>query len=187
MKKFFILICLTSISYASSNYNEIINLTNNICDKIETKGTITGTKIKTSLEGNTKKLSKILGITLKADGSIEYNNKSYDGLPYEELSEQIADSRQCKKELAMLILNKQNDLNKISKYYLDNPNIGSVGILKDTSNTQMLCIVESGTSIEKISVKKQQIGNFVKVKILDGDCKGTIGWTGLSNLKKSFN
>jgi len=188
MKKIFILSCLISITYASSTYDEIINLSNSICDKLETKGTITVTKVKASLEGNTRKLSKILGITLNADGSIEYNNKSYDGLPYEELSKQMSDSRQCKKELAMLILNKQNDLNKINKYYLHNPITSSVGILKDTSlKIQRLCTVESGTSVKRISEKKEPYGNFVKVEILDGDCKGTIGWIEQSNLKRIIN
>lgn len=177
---------ITTISFASSTFDEIVKFSNDICDKLDTKGTLSVTHIKAAIEGDTQKLSKVLGISIKADGNIEYTNTNFNGLPYEQLPKQMENSRQCKKELAMLILNKQNDLNKTSKYYLHNPSIASVGILNDTSlKIQQLCTVESGTSVEKLSERKELHGNFVQVKILDGECKGTIGWIEHANLKLS--
>ncbi len=188
-KKLFLMILLCTISYCTT-FNEIEKFSKAICDDISLTGEITSTKIKATVEGNSKVLSKILGVSIRADGTIEYENKQYDGLPYEDLSKQMQDSRQCKKELAFLILNKDNTLNKNidAVYYLHNESTGNTGLYKEISfpfdEKKIICFVESGTKVEKVIEKIFLNTPFTQVKILEGNCQGNIGWTGQENLKR---
>lgn len=189
LKKISLMVLLCTLSYCTT-FDEIEKFSTAICDNIGSTGEITSTKIKATVEGNSKALSKILGVSIRADGTIEYENKQYEGLPYEDLSKQMQDSRQCKKELAFLILNKDNTLNKSvdAIYYLHNESTGNTGLYKEISfpldEKKIICFVESRTKVEKIIEKRSFNISFTQVKILEGDCQGSIGWTEQGNLKR---
>jgi len=62
------------------------------------------------------------------------------------------------------------------------PGLMTTGSEDETSETSV-CYVPSGT---KGQVEEEQVAGqlpFVKVKILDGDCKGKSGWTSKINVK----
>ncbi|MCG3705796.1 hypothetical protein N5U00_08180 [Aliarcobacter butzleri] len=73
------------------------------------------------------------------------------------------------------------------EYYLSNSASGVTKIFKDVSMpldiSKVICDVESGTKVEKISEKPLLGTTMTEVKVLEGDCQGNIGWVGKENLK----
>jgi hypothetical protein len=50
---------------------------------------------------------------------------------------------------------------------------------------KQVCMVEEGSEIQKLDEKKDTLikgAVWIKVKVLDGNCKGKEGWTGQENL-----
>lgn len=75
----------------------------------------------------------------------------------------------------------------IPEYYLSNSTSGVTNIYKEMNipqdNSKIICGVESGTKVEKVSEKPFFGISIVEVKVLEGTCQGNIGWTGQENLK----
>ncbi len=54
-------------------------------------------------------------------------------------------------------------------------------------DVKVLCQAEAGSKANKLEEKKSSIYGmtWIKVKVLDGSCQGTVGWTGKDNYRRS--
>ncbi len=70
-------------------------------------------------------------------------------------------------------------------YYLSRSGKG-VGLLEEPSfkNPKLICLVESGARVEILDELQEGYLSLIKVRVLEGTCKGKIGWTGKENLHK---
>jgi hypothetical protein len=184
------IVLIFNLIYAESLDN-ISKFANQICDEIETSGSISRSDIKIKLFGKISPLSKILGVKLNANGSYRINDIKFEGLPYQFIPKQMKDSRECKKEIVFILLEERTLINKTKRtkkgYYLEDNQYGSVHLFEKpgiTSIPKEVCEVEAKTSVEKIREKKTTLGTFVYVRILNGDNKGKLGWTGKSHLHR---
>lgn len=96
---------------ATDSLEEISKFSKDICDEINPKGNkkISKADIEGRLEGDMGKIAKFIGVTLEADGKITYgeSNEEYEGLPLDSISEQMSDSRSCKKEISMMLIKER--------------------------------------------------------------------------------
>ena len=182
---------ISNLIYAES-LNNISKFANQICDEIETNGSISRSEIKIKLSRRLSPLSKILGVRLNANGSYKINDTKFEGLPYESIPQQMKDLRECKKEIVFMLLEERNLIDKTKHtkkaYYLEDNHYGSVHLFEKpeiTSTSKELCEVEANTKVKKLKEKKvSTYSTLVYVKVLDGDCKGKSGWTGMGHLHK---
>ncbi|MGY6274076.1 hypothetical protein [Methylomonas sp. MgM2] len=100
-----------SVSAHADSLSEISKFSKEICNDIQTSGnrTIKKTDIEAKLQGNIGKVAKYIGLDIGADGQLTIGDtkEEYDGLPYEDISEQMSDSRSCKLQLSKMLINER--------------------------------------------------------------------------------
>ncbi|HCE1777785.1 TPA: hypothetical protein ACF31P_004597 [Vibrio parahaemolyticus] len=185
---------LTPLHVSASSLSEISQFATEICDKIEAKGSVSSSQIEAALHGNAGTISKLIGAKVTANGNILINNSEYEGIPYEELSVQMLDSRNCKKDLAFALLEKsravQQSTAPVKSSYIINARDGAVVLLSQPSFQKHTESTLSG-DISKRLLNKTPVEllqsnyvedvqgikvNWSKVRILAGSNSGSIGW-----------
>ncbi|MCU7927014.1 MAG: hypothetical protein KZQ97_11305 [Candidatus Thiodiazotropha sp. (ex Dulcina madagascariensis)] len=192
-----------SINGYSESLAEISSFANGLCDQIIAEGSTSKTKILASLNGNLKPISKLLGAKIGASGKVEVDNFQYRGLPFDELSEQMMDSRNCKSALALAILdgrqkiqNGQTISTNNSAYIIDTSKNSAI-LLKSPNfklYTESIISVNAvkinlfqNTPIEPIggqyieNTKQGQL-YWQKIRVLAGEHKSKIGWVMADNI-----
>lgn len=99
-----VIVCFPS--YADS-LEEISIFAKDICDEIRVEGVITREKIEGKLHGEVKGIAELLGASVGAEGIILVDELKYKGLPYEKLSDQMKDARDCRKQLATMLIQER--------------------------------------------------------------------------------
>ena len=84
--------------------SEIGTFSKNICDDIRTDGSILKKEVEVQLKSNIGGVAKVLGGSLAVDGSIRTGETSHTNIQYEELPEQMSDARDCRRELAKILI-----------------------------------------------------------------------------------
>ncbi len=112
----FMAVILLSFNAHADSLMEISKFSKDICDDIETKGNriITKTDVKAQLKGKMGKIAKYIGADLGVDGklTIGKTKEEYEGLPYESISEQMIDSRSCKREISKMLIQERKKVSK---------------------------------------------------------------------------
>ncbi|MBM4910124.1 hypothetical protein J8B39_22925 [Vibrio parahaemolyticus] len=195
MKKLMIAsLLLTPLHASASSLSDISQFATEICDKIEAKGSVSSSQIEAALHGNAGTISRLIGAKVTANGSILINNSEYEGIPYEELSVQMLDSRNCKKDLAFALLEKsrvvQQSTAPVKSSYVINAQDGAVVLLAQPSFQKRTESILSG-DLSKQLLNKTPVellqSNYVedvlgtkvqwsKVRILAGTNSGSVGW-----------
>jgi len=177
---------------------EIHEFAENICDRVSSEGEITRSKIIARLNAESGAVAKLIGADLGADGSITIENTTYKGLPYSDLSEQMKDSRACKKEIAYFLLSKRQEIIEYSAhinqtvgamyrvitngdrvYLMTNPNFKK--FIEINGNPLKICNLSENTWIDVVNdeyIEKTQGIEipWYKVSVSSGKCSGKIGW-----------
>lgn len=103
------IICQSAwFSAQAESLTDISSFAKDICDEISDGGEITRKQVEGTLEGKVGGVAKLLGASVGADGKIKVDNTLYKGLPYEKVPSQMADSRDCKKKLAIMLIEERN-------------------------------------------------------------------------------
>ena len=102
------LVLFSSLSRAAS-LEDIAVFANKICEQVKTTGFHESTEIKGKIKGkiSPKALSKILGVKVAADGSYTLSGENHVGLPYESLPAQLTSVRECKENLALMLIKER--------------------------------------------------------------------------------
>lgn len=203
MKKIgFILLSFASFTASSASLDEISNFAEKICDTISTKGTISSSELKAEIEGkiSPKVLSKMLGANVRANGSYLHNGKEYDGLPYESLPEQMTSARECRKEVASMLIKERRNLQKSeslkAKYAIQNSGFHSMLMKEPKFNDYIsffkktpsqIKILMDGTKVELLEEYTEQIKPnpipWYKIKVISGPDEGLTGWIPYRSVK----
>jgi len=194
---------LIPLHVSASSLSDISQFANEICDKIEAKGSVSSSQIAAALYGSAGTISKLIGAKVKANGNIQLNNSEYKGIPYKELSEQMLDSRNCKKELAYALLEKsrviQQSTQPVKSSYIINPQDGAVILMAQPNSQKRIESMYSGNLssqlLNKTPIELLQSNyvedvqgikvNWSKVRILAGSSSGSVGWVLTNDV--SFN
>ncbi|MBF4447996.1 hypothetical protein ERJ76_20400, partial [Vibrio anguillarum] len=102
-----ILLMLPSYVQAISSLSEISQFAKEICEQIKANGSVSSTEVKAKLQGNAGTISKLIGAKIDGSGDFIVHNNIYKGIPYEELSVQMLDSRDCKLQLAYSLIDRK--------------------------------------------------------------------------------
>ena len=115
MKKICLFALTISIAICSPSYGdsltEISKFAQDICDQISftnIAGDMTRKQIEGKLTGEAKAIEKLLGISLEADGKVD--NTQYKGLPYDKVAENVKDARECKQQLAKMLVEERSKI-----------------------------------------------------------------------------
>ncbi|MEZ9343393.1 hypothetical protein AB4165_12470 [Vibrio cyclitrophicus] len=197
-----ILLMLPSYVQATSSLSEISQFAKEICDQIEANGSVSSTEVKAKLQGNAGTISKLIGAKIDGSGDFIVHNNIYKGIPYEELSVQMLDSRDCKLQLAYSLIDRKKAIEQgsiisaESSNYIINADGETVLLMKspdflkynkDKTNAEYknvlihktpIRLIESGY-IEDIQGVKV---SWSKVQVLAGINNKDIGWTLTSNI-----
>lgn len=170
----------TPVSYGDE-LSDIAVFVNDVCDEIVAKGkrNITRTDLEASIEGNIGKIAKYIGIKIGANGKAIVSNteEEYEGLPYDTLSEQMTDSRSCKRALSKQLIEERNKVtSKLESLfsndlkYVEWPNTRSKFVV-GTSTLKPSCPDDVGSS--KSIVKIKIYGHLVELNVdrLEFDAK----------------
>jgi len=94
---------------------DISTFAKEMCDKIRTEGKITRTEIEAKLDGEMEGVAKLLGVSVGADGKFRRDKTEYVGLPYDKLSIEMSSARECRKELAAMLINERKTIHSLQK------------------------------------------------------------------------
>lgn len=104
----FLILCfsffLENASAENRHFDDIGKFAERICDRIEIHGVISREEIRAKLEGEIPGLARVLGAKISSAGEITLNDIRYEGLTIESLPAQMQDSRECKKEMVILLV-----------------------------------------------------------------------------------
>mgnify|MGYP001545326776 CR=1 FL=1 len=199
-----IIMTSTSISYGYS-LSEIKQLSYDICDKLSTRGTIERTEVIASLHGKGKALLKLIGGEINLNGSVKINNTEYDGLPYKMLPEQMTSARNCRKELASMLIMQTHKISEIKQknaiqseyhvekngdhvYLMKNPNFKS--FINYQSQEDKIVLLIQNTKLALLSDKYIESNEntagipitWRKVRLTSGEHSGKEGWVPQTNI-----
>ncbi|MBF4280724.1 hypothetical protein EAY27_26955, partial [Vibrio anguillarum] len=165
-------------------------------------GSVSSTEVKAKLQGNAGTISKLIGAKIDGSGDFIVHNNIYKGIPYEELSVQMLDSRDCKLQLAYSLIDRKKAIEQgsiisaESSNYIINADGETILLMKspnflkynkDKTNAEYknilihktpIRLIESGY-IEDIQGVKV---SWSKVQVLAGMNNKDIGWTLTSNI-----
>lgn len=187
----------------SASFEQITEFAGNICDRVKTSGSIERTKIMGKLRGEAKTLVKLIGGEIGIDGSITIDNQRYDGIPLNDLPAQMTDARACRKELALMLLEREKAIQTIQTSYkvsqpqfkvttngydahiMSQPNFK--GFVDIQSNNLKVARLLEGTKINVLtdSTVEDVHGLSVpwkKVQIASGEHEGKVGWLPEKNI-----
>ncbi|MCG7539037.1 hypothetical protein [Pseudoalteromonas sp. OF7H-1] len=185
-----------SSSAMATSLDDINAFAHNICGKVETSGSISSIQVQAAIEGqiNPKALAKILGGKIGANGSITINDTEYKGLPYDELPSQMSSARQCRKEVAFMLLEERRALiqagNSISRYAIKSnrrrmmlmkvPDFESHLDIFNRRPNQIKVLLDD-TKIDLLEQKSVMTKANIplvwhKIKVISGKDSGLIGW-----------
>ncbi|OQQ06894.1 hypothetical protein BK410_16395 [Vibrio anguillarum] len=197
-----ILLMLPSYVQAISSLSEISQFAKEICEQIKANGSVSSTEVKAKLQGNAGTISKLIGAKIDGSGDFIVHNNIYKGIPYEELSVQMLDSRDCKLQLAYSLIDRKKAIEQgsiisaESSNYIINADGETILLMKspnflkynkDKTNAEYknilihktpIRLIESGY-IEDIQGVKV---SWSKVQVLAGMNNKDIGWTLTSNI-----
>jgi len=187
---------------SAESLSEISDFSRAICDKISASGTINRKKIEGSINADAKSVVKLIGGSVGIDGSITVENTEYEGLPYESLPEQMIDARDCRKEVARMLITERRVIEgmaennkKVATYavakngfdifLMDAPNFKSLVNFESTDD-KLFRLVEN-TSLELLEGEHVETSSGVpvpwrKVKVVSGNHAGKTGWIPLANI-----
>lgn len=97
--------------YADS-LNDISKFAKEICDDIRPEGKINKSEVEAKLNGNISGIAKLIGGSLNIDGTISSGSTKYKGLPYEMLPTVMKDARECKQDIAKMLLNERSTIKR---------------------------------------------------------------------------
>lgn len=197
MKKVFgLAVCmfLPTLAFANS-LDEINKFAKDICGIVATKGHIESSEIKAAIEGkvNPKSLAKILGAQVSASGDLLFNRSSYEGLPYESLPRQMSDARQCRKEIAFMLLEERRKLKQqgsvVSSYQvrknghrlmlMKKPDFTAYNDVFNKHPLQIKLLID-GTKVELLEEKTIKYDGISlvwhRIRVMQGSNLGITGW-----------
>ncbi|MEJ6531820.1 hypothetical protein [Pseudoalteromonas lipolytica] len=187
----------------SASFEQITKFAENICDRVKTSGSIERTKIMGKLRGEAKTLVKLIGGEIGIDGSITVDNQRYDGIPFNDLPAQITDARACRKELALMLLEREKAIQTIQTSYkasqpqfkvttngydahiMSQPNFKSFVDIQ-SNNLKVVRLLE-GTKIHVLADRTVEDVHglsvpWKKVQIASGEHMGRVGWLPEKNI-----
>lgn len=190
-----VILTIAPLTIQAGSLNEINKFASDICGKVATKGRIESSEIKATIEGkiSPKFLAKILGTNVTANGSLVTKNSNYDGLPYESLSIQMTDARQCRKELALMLLKQKEILSQPSSFverYVVKQNNFHLMLMKQpdyaaymntfNKNPLHVKLLIDGTKVDLLEEQTVSYNSIPlvwhRIKVTAGPNKGLIGW-----------
>lgn len=207
MKRYVIIAALsigvTPFFANSASFEQITKFAENICDRVKTSGSIERTQIMGKLRGEAKTLVKLIGGEIGVDGSITVDNQRYDGIPLNDLPAQMTDARACRKELALMLLEREKAIQtiqtsyKVSQsqfkvatngydaYIMSQPNFKSFVDIQ--SNNLKVARLLEGTKISVLSDSTVEDVHGLsvlwrKVQIISGEHAGKVGWLPEKNI-----
>ena len=115
----------------SASLKEISEFAKDICDEISVGGNINRKQIEGKIEGNVSGLAKLIGASVGVDGTLKIDDTNYTGLPYENVAEQMTGARDCRQQLATMLIDERD---RISKEKINSNN--KKNITNKASNTE---------------------------------------------------
>jgi hypothetical protein len=204
-KKIILFVMILPFTCNATNFSEIASFAEKICDRVETSGTIESTKVMGQLTGEAKALIKLIGGTVGVDGSITIENTTYNGLPFEKLPDQMSDARECRKDLALVLLESREIVQRaqsesmtvLSKYKVNRKDFDvNLMIQPDfkafvdfTSKNRKSGRLIDGTKLELLNESfTENLGHISvdwrKVRVLTGEHINAIGWLPAGNISE---
>ena len=107
MSALFLLSTTVVPTYAES-LKEIEKFASNICNEIRLQGSYSREKIEAKINGEIAGVAKLIGASVSANGKLNIHNEK--GLPYEKLAEQISSARDCRREIAKLLIDERKQI-----------------------------------------------------------------------------
>lgn len=123
MRPLILAFLLLSTNLHATSLVEIAAFSKETCDKIKTDGKIRREQIEGSINGNISGVAKLLGASLDANGKIAIDETTYDGIPFEDIPDQLSDARSCRKEITKLLLKERQEIELLKAEKLDEQNI----------------------------------------------------------------
>jgi hypothetical protein len=120
---------LSPVSYAQS-LDEIQKFAKDICDEIRPEGSIARKEVEAKLKGQLAGVAKLIGASVTGDGKLKVENVDYKGLPYEDLAAQMANARDCRLQLAKMLIEEKKRIaaqKPVSYKTCRHPDFGQVG------------------------------------------------------------
>jgi hypothetical protein len=204
-KKIIFLVMILPFTCNATNFSEIASFAERICDRVEASGTIESTKVMGQLTGEAKALIRLIGGTVGVDGSITIENTTYKGLPFDKLPEQMSDARECRKELALVLLEGREIVQRIqsesttvlAKYKVNRKDFDVNLMLQPdfkafvdlTSRNKKFGRLIDGTKLELLNESfTENLGpisvDWRKVRVLTGEHANATGWLPASNISE---
>lgn len=189
----------------AATFSEIADFAEKVCDRVETSGSIESTKVMGQLTGEAKALVKLIGGKVGIDGSITVENTTYKGLPFEKLPEQMSDARDCRKELALVLLEgremvqriKSDSSNVVANYKVNRKDFDVNLMVKPdfkafvdfNSESHKSGRLLDGTKIELLEETYTEDLGYIsvdwrRVRVLSGDYMNAIGWLPAGNISE---
>ncbi|OOE67539.1 hypothetical protein BZG20_05830 [Salinivibrio sp. IB868] len=184
----FTLVCLLSASSfpsiaSSQKVNMAIDAAQALCSTPHQFGS--GSSLKLSAQAKAD-VGKIIRKLASANGNVnaEYIENEWLGVRQEELAKAMKDSNSCKSNIFTLVMQDFGGQGWSKSFqtskkipYISHPN-GTAPITPTPTYTDLqgACWAETGSDVQLLAQKKIDFGNFVKVRVLNGTCKGAVGW-----------
>lgn len=189
----------------SASFEQITKFAENVCDRVKTSGSIERTQIMGKLRGEAKTLIKLIGGEIGIDGSITIDNQVYEGIPLSDLPAQMTDARSCRKELALLLLEREKAIQQIRvnsnipqtqpqfkvttnghyAHIMSQPKFKSFVDIQP-NNLKIARLLE-GTKVTLLSTSTMEDVHGLsvlwrKVQIISGEHAGKVGWLPEKNI-----
>ena len=106
----------SSAKFTAGSLKEISDFARDICDDISPKGRKNNQMI--NIEGrlaeSKERIAELIGVQISSGGKATYGstNEEYEGLPFNSISEQMTDSRSCKKEITKMLIRERKKVQK---------------------------------------------------------------------------
>ncbi|CAM5400268.1 hypothetical protein TMEC50S_02021 [Thauera mechernichensis] len=178
----------TLVHAQAASLTEISEFADSICDQIRPEGSISRTEIEGSLRGQASGVAKLLGLTVGADGRVKHGREDYRGLPLDHVAEQMQGSRECKRQLAALLISERSRLAQSQVRYKTcrHPDFGQEGWNRSETFTQSSGWVGGGSNPQNwcnqlVSniISSRSIGSQYVSEVLDsGESARWTGWHG---------
>ncbi len=110
----------------AASFEEISAFATNICGKVKDGGEFTRQRIEGEIKGELKGIAKLLGASVGAEGKLIIDDTEYKGLPYDKLSENMMDERECKLKLAVMLIDAQKKIKQESRNGFRDNNDGTI-------------------------------------------------------------
>ncbi len=124
MKKivlFTMLAFLIQTSATAESLQSIVVFAKDICDdiidEVGVDGKISRKQIEAKLEGSIGTVAKLIGAKLGVNGKLHLDETTYSGLPYEDLPGELRNSRECRQNLAVMLIEQSKKTCGVELYY----------------------------------------------------------------------